>query len=57
MKNIAIAALLGSASAIKHKSMIEPDVFGPNGANYTNVDANYDTSRIGIDINVKGTGP
>jgi hypothetical protein len=61
MKTFAIAALLGSASAIKQKQMGEPDdfadVYGPNGVNFTNVDANYDTSRIGIDILEKGTGP
>jgi FKBP-type peptidyl-prolyl cis-trans isomerase len=49
--------LIGSAAAIKQRTEVEPDVYGPNGDNYTNVDANYDTSRIGIDIKEKGTGP
>lgn len=54
-KYIAIAALLNSAAAINLRS--GPDVYGPNGADYTNTDATYDLSRIGIDILKKGTGP
>ena len=57
MKKFAIA-LIGSAAAIKQKTVmeIEPDVYGPNGDNFTNIDANYDTSRIGIDIKEAGEG-
>ena len=46
----AVAALMNSATAIKHKSMIAPDVYGPNGENYQHNTASYDLSRIGIDI-------
>lgn len=33
-----------------------PDVFGPNGANYTNVSPQYDMATFGIDIIKKGDG-
>lgn len=52
----AIAALVSSASAIKQKSSIAPDVYGPNGENYQHNTADYDMSRIGIDIVEKGSG-
>ena len=51
----AVAALINSAAAIK--SLDGPDVYGPNGANYKNTVADYDTSRIGIDITTPGSGP
>lgn len=53
----AVAALINSASAITQKLRTDPDVYGPNGGNYTNTAADYDTSRIGIDITEPGTGP
>ena len=58
MKNIvissAVAALISSSSAIKVAS--GPDVFGPNGQDYTNNNASYDFSRIGIDVYEQGKG-
>lgn len=53
---IAISALIG-ANAINIKQKGSPDVFGPNGKDYTNTDAKFDLSRIGIDIQKKGSGP
>ena len=47
--SFAVAALIGLVSAGG------PDVYGPNGADYDNTSANYDLSRIGIDITEKGT--
>lgn len=38
--------LSSAAMALK----ISPDVFGPEGENYINNDAEYDMSLIGIDI-------
>jgi len=35
---------------------VSPDVFGPNGANYTNTSPEYDMSLFGIDITTKGDG-
>ena len=49
----AVAALINSAYAATEG----PDVYGPNGANYKNIGADYDLSRIGIDITTQGTGP
>ena len=52
----AVAALLAtSVKAIKLSS--GPDVYGPNGDNYTNESADYDLSRIGISVSSKGSGP
>jgi len=48
----AVAALINSAYAVK----VSPDVYGPNGSNYKNTGADYDLSRIGIDITKEGTG-
>lgn len=48
----AVAALINSASAASW----DKDVYGPNGANYKNTAADYDLSRIGIDITTQGTG-
>lgn len=50
-----VAALINTGAAIK--STDGPDVYGPNGENYKNTAADYDTSRIGIDITTKGDGP
>jgi len=59
--SLAVAALINSSAAIHHKQAsglaAGPDVFGPNGSNYMNTDAAFDLSRIGIDINKKGSGP
>jgi hypothetical protein len=48
MKYLVLAALMGFSSGV-HVSG-GPDVYGPNGAGYTNVSPNYDMSRIGISI-------
>ena len=50
----AILALLSSTSAVGLKR--DPDVYGPNGDGYENDSADYDLSRIGIDIQMKGKG-
>lgn len=47
-------ALIGASSAVSIKSTAEPDVFGPNGANYSNDSASQDLALIGIDIYEKG---
>jgi len=44
----AVAALISNVSAISIRGA--PDVYGPNGQNYENVSADYEMSRIGIDI-------
>mgnify|MGYP006907056531 CR=1 FL=1 len=44
----AVAALISNTNAVKIQA--DPDVWGPNGANYNNSDARYDVSLIGIDI-------
>lgn len=46
--------LINSASAIKITSA--PDVFGPNGVDYTNFSADQDLAQIGIDILAHGKG-
>lgn len=48
----AVAALIGNVSAIKNRG--SPDVYGNNGQNYENTSADYDMSRIGIDITKLG---
>jgi hypothetical protein len=48
--SIAVAALITESSAITQKTAGAPDVYGPNGTDYDNVDAVYDLSRIGIDV-------
>ena len=53
----AVAALLGVTSVQAIKLRTEPDVFGPNGADYTNESANYDLSQIGISVTQHGHGP
>lgn len=53
--SFAVACLIASSQAIKQMSSASPDVYGPNGANYSNIDATYDLSRIGIDITKAGT--
>ena len=47
---------MGASQATRLASQHEGDVFGPNGQNYKNINANYDVSRIGIDISQPGTG-
>ena len=48
MKYLVLAALMGFSSGVHVHS--GPDVYGPNGAGYTNNSPNYDMSRIGISI-------
>jgi len=48
MKYLVLAALMESISGVHVHSA--PDVYGPNGAGYTNTSPNYDMSRIGISI-------
>lgn len=59
MKSISLAmvALFQGSQAIVQKSAAGPDVYGANGAGYSNTDASYDVSRIGIDVRTAGTGP
>jgi len=52
-----LAALMDNAEAIKQKSSGAPNVYGSNGDGWSNKDANYDLSRIGIDITESGKGP
>jgi len=54
--SVAVAALLGSTQAINQKSTGAGDVYGPNGSGYSNTDANYDLSRIGISVTSEGKG-
>ena len=55
--NLVLGALFASdVMAIKQTSAGAPDIYGPNGVDYVNNDANYDLSRIGISITKKGTG-
>lgn len=57
MKNIlVIQALLASCSAIGVEEAAAPDVYGPNGANYTNTSPYVEMSKIKIDITKKGDG-
>jgi len=51
-----LAALLGCTQAVQMTQRHDGDVFGPNGEGYTNFNANYDLSRIGIDIEKAGEG-
>eukprot|EP00356_Strombidium_inclinatum_P008823 CAMPEP_0170479236 /NCGR_PEP_ID=MMETSP0208-20121228/545_1 /TAXON_ID=197538 /ORGANISM="Strombidium inclinatum, Strain S3" /LENGTH=319 /DNA_ID=CAMNT_0010751595 /DNA_START=8 /DNA_END=967 /DNA_ORIENTATION=+ len=51
----AVAALLSTSAAIQLRG--GPDVYGPNGDNYSNESANYDLSRIGISVTEAGKGP
>lgn len=53
---IAVIALVSNTQAIHQKSVAGPDSYGANGAGYSNTDASYDLSRIGIDIQTPGTG-
>ena len=46
--SFAVACLITESQAIKQLS--SPDVYGPNGEAYSNIDATYDLSRIGIDV-------
>ena len=45
---IAIAALLKGSIALKAQGA--PDVYGPNGEDYSNNDPRYDLSLIRIDV-------
>lgn len=47
-----IAALISSTNAIRIEAT--PDVFGPNGAQYSNESPSTDFANIGIDIVKKG---
>ena len=44
----AVAALISNTNAVKIQA--GPDVWGPNGEGYSNTDARYDASLIGINI-------
>ena len=48
MKYSVLAGLMGLTSGLHIHTA--PDVYGPNGAGYTNTSPNYDMSRIGISI-------
>jgi len=48
--SMAVAALISTSKAVSHRSQANPDVYGPNGSDYSNTDASYDLSRIGINI-------
>lgn len=48
--------MMAAATAVHMDSVATPDVFGPNGANYTNTSPEYDMSKIKIDITSKGDG-
>ena len=56
MKSLAaqatIAALISSSKAIRIEAT--PDVFGPNGVEYSNESPSTDFANIGIDIVKKG---
>jgi len=54
--SVAVAALISNSQAVAMKQKGSPDVFGPNGAEYSNTDSDYDLSRIGIDVTTKSTG-
>jgi FKBP-type peptidyl-prolyl cis-trans isomerase len=51
-----ITALIAGVSAVHVDQAATPDVYGPNGANYTNVSPSQDMARIKIDITTKGDG-
>lgn len=63
---IANSAIIASASAInmginqvQHQTTSQvatPDVFGPNGNNYTNTAPTVDMSKVGISISEAGSG-
>jgi len=54
-KNLAIALLLAnSANAVKISK--DADVFGPNGDEYENDNAELDMAEFGVDITKKGKG-
>lgn len=50
--SLATLALINSASAIKVLSA--PDVYGKNGKNYTNNNADQELAKIGVDITKEG---
>lgn len=47
---------LGVAQSVTQKSAAAPDVYGSNGSGYSNTDASYDVSRIGINVTSAGKG-
>lgn len=55
MKYATALLLASSTQAISLSS--GPDVYGPNGDNYTNESADYDLSRIGVSVTTQGNGP
>jgi FKBP-type peptidyl-prolyl cis-trans isomerase len=52
ISTLAIYALVNNVSA--HKMEQKPDVFGPNGKDFSNEDAKMEYAHIGIDIEDKG---
>lgn len=52
--SLAVAALVSTNQAIRTSA--GPDVYGPNGNGYSNTDASYDLSRIGINVTQDGKG-
>jgi hypothetical protein len=48
ISTLAIYALVNNVSALKIEQ--KPDVYGPNGKDYSNEDAAMELSHIGIDI-------
>ena len=54
MKYLTFAALVAPAFSIKISAA--PDVYGPNGNGYTNVDASIAGGDIGINFHEQGTG-
>lgn len=54
-KNLAITLLIASSvNAVKITK--DADVFGPNGEDYENDNAEQDMAEFGVDITKKGTG-
>lgn len=49
--SFAVLCLISNISAVKVSS--SPDVYGPNGQNYTNESADYELAQIGIDIHTQ----
>ena len=56
MRAIFAALFATDSNAARLYSRIEPDVFGPEGANYTNNNPDQELDRIGIDIIQEGAG-
>lgn len=54
--SLAAMALVSTSQAMKQRTVGAPDVYGPNGDGYSNTDAAYDLSRIGISVTQAGQG-